>query len=283
MSFFLLGPINSGDTVALTHQEQDKLYVLNTFTDTQGNTEIFFDSNVKGIIESGAASVPSFKVTGSNPNVLLQGSTTALSWDADFNAGLATVGREFIQSQNTYQPWNPPAVSLAGVTYFLVTPDNHPIIFRLGESTATGPTFNGATSNTAQYLSQNWFFCTDGNCQENETVLGSITSDYCSQTNDPTICSTVQTSGFTQLSDASLGVRYQYCALGNFCSSNCNGPCSSSLDVCQFTSNTGQFACSFSPSTNNIFEQPWFIVSAIVIFVLVILLLIVLYLRRRQS
>lgn len=286
MAYFLVGPINSGDTVALSHQGGTALYILNTYKDDQGNTQIFFDSNVTGILTDQAATVPTFSLTGSGNSVNLQGPDGGLSWDADFNAGLAIIGQTFNQIQNTYQPWSPPALSLTGVSYEAMTPDNHPILFKLGAMGATGPVFTGDTTSEILYLPMTWFFgCSGNNCQSNSSIDGTILSNYCSITNDPTNCNGVQTSGFTQLSDAVVGVRYQYCALGTNCSSNCNGPCTSSLDDCEFNSSNGQFACTFDP--NNIvkpgfWEQPWFIITVIVFVVLIIILLIVLFLRKKK-
>lgn len=285
MSFFLQGPINASQAVILCYQKGSTIYILNSYIDTAGARQIFYDSNVKGIISGDGNTVPIFSIAGNSTSITLNGSMGGLSWNDSFIAGLASVGRTITQSQNIVQPWDPPVISLTGVQYQLLTTQGPPISFRIGSMTSTGPKFEASNVFGGIYATTIWFFGCNGNtCTENNTSIGTITSYYCANTTaDPSTCAGIQTFGWTDINDAKVGVRYQYCVTGSNCSAQCKGPCTQMYGICEYNTSSGEFGCKNDPQESGVpwFEQPWFFI--LMVFIGLIVFFFIIYLVTRKK
>lgn len=286
--YFLQGPITTGSQVMLSYIVGKTVYILNTYTAADGTLSLLLDSNISSIAGN-VGSVPIFAVTGSSTQIQLQQpGLGGLGYDANGDAQITVNAANLGPLQSSFATWSFNNILLTGVPYQLQNQVGKDITFSYGSSTTnpTTPTIDGTTTQIL-FLPVTWFFGCQGGQPgfENDDPGQSILGSYCSLNPGATLCSEIQTQGWTTVEECQQGVSYSYCLVGETCgNSNCNGPCSSDLFDCG--ASNGNFSCSFD--INNLFMgewwiAPWFIGVVIIIVILFIILIIVAYLGPRSK
>lgn len=283
MSYFLDGAVNNGDSVTIIDSNN---WLLNR---NSSGAYCFDNTLISTAGLSSSASVPTFKVElvsrVDSPydivNVKFKDNLTGKYMMVDATGGIvsslsndpgATILTLTLQ-QKSYQKWDPPAVFLTGVGYTIA--NTTPIY---GYSCGGG----NITLGNLYCLPVGVF--QRSNCNKLASYDVVLNSHWCQTTqNTAGVCSNIVDSWTTQ-SDCNVGVTYNDCSAGNYCSTQCRAPCQSSGQSCNWNASAQVFQCTGGISVSgNWFTSAWFIGLLIGIGVVAVISLIVwLAMRGRQ-
>lgn len=282
----LLGPVDTGSSFMIVSIQNNQPYILNGAPYNNG-TIYYWESNLSTILdgsELGIFSAETFGNTGLPGNSFnITMSDTVNGGSVEFRSDGVTIGNgsgasHLIFEQNFYSNWWPPDVFLSTVSYTIFNTS--------GETAGILTTPSGASTtipaNNIIILPVLWYF----NCTSNgsygviNTPLNSVSNWFCLVNPSISVCSQIDIapSGWTNLSDCTIGNNYIYCPTGELCGNgSCKGPCSVVYHDCNYKS--GTYVCEFN--AGNFFSEtkwwtsPIFIGAIIALIVIIIILIIV--------
>ncbi|CAH6420392.1 Hypothetical protein HVR_LOCUS1180 [uncultured virus] len=283
---FLLGPVETGSAFMLASIQNGQPFVLNGFPTGEGII-YYWESNIQTIL--GGTNLGIFSVEGSLDALTL--TDTVNGGGIGFTGGviLTNVNQpmEFSMSQQSYANWWPPDIFLSMAIY-TITDNSGATASILTSPSPTG----GVTGATNVIILPVLLYsnCTSGGSSNViNQPLSSVTNWFCNVNMGITGCSgtDVVQSGWTNLSDCTVGYNYTYCPTGDNCgNSNCKGPCPTVYDDCNYKS--GDFVCQFDPlkyfTETQWWTTPIFIGSVVaIIAIILVLILVILVVSRRDK
>lgn len=283
---FILGPVQTGSSFMIVSIQNSQPFLLNSFPFNNGIL-YYWESNFTSIVSQGAFPVFSAEGTLDSLTITDTINTGGIAFRSDgITLGNAGVPAQIKMSQPLYANWFPPDIFLSRVVYTFANSANQTANI-LTTTSATGPTIS---ANNIIILPVIWYFnCTNSGSYFNiNQPIDSVINWFCLVNSNLTGCSqfNITTSGWTNLSDCTVGNNYNYCPQGEICGTdNCNGPCSVIYDDCNFVSNN--YVCEFDPSKffsdTQWWESPYFIGGVFGIVILIIILIVISYSFSRQT
>ncbi len=263
----LIGPIETGASFMIVSIQNNVPFILNSIA-IQNGISYYWESNVQNTLSSFGI----FTSQGSLDSLTIK--DTINGGGIAFTNNIVTnslIPSNLTMSQPLFANWFPPDIFLSSVIYTMYNNGVTGQIYETKELKTTIP------ANNLIILPVLWYFnCTSSGAYD---VINqpdnSVINWFCLV--GATGCSNIDIapSGWTNLSDCTIGNKYQYCSTNNLCGSNsCNGPCSVIYDDCTFSSNT--YTCVFDPNKfvndTEWWESPYFIGLIIVIIIIIILI-----------
>ena len=289
MSINLIGPITTSNSFMMVNEIGGDAYGLMLISAPSGTTGERYDlvslSNTGGI--SGSFGVFSASQSGENVSIQDNANGGWLNFDNENYLINSSVQGNFTVVQDStpyYQPWLPPVVFLADVSYTL----------QQSGTTASVFVIDASGSKTTQPLSfqalpVTWYFnCVNGDCDRVNVPSNSLEIWSCLINPNIQGCVTEQPIlGWTNIADATNGKAYLYCPVGDFCgNNNCNGPCKEFYDNCTTVSNSNYFC--LLDAGKYFTETKWWktplfigVVSAITVVIAVLIIIIFVLMKHK--
>ena len=285
VSYYLIGPIESDDTILLVANIKKIPYFL-----TLDSGRLVFDPRTNGPNKPLQLSV---SVTTHGVSLSFTNSQSTKSYvgvnktDSDTIAIVSNVSGTLIPSSPDVNEWGE---FLAGVHYTfhgskgaLITwqayvPD--PTSIQNGIPTSIAMT-DGQPEiqnfrDIIRVLPGQWY--EEGSCAETTGIEAVIQAEVMWVTETGQV-----PNGYTDLDDCQVGVRYSYCGKNVDCSKSCKGPCTRVGVDCSFNNDVNGFACTDPPKPEEpIYRRPWFLVGISIIAVIVVLLFFLFLFRFRK-
>jgi hypothetical protein len=265
-------------------------FILNG-TPFQNGLLYYWESNLATIASSSTIGI--FTAHGTLDSLTISDNTNGggIAFRSDgVTIGNAVEPATIKMSQPLFANWFPPDIFLSAVIYTMFNSSSGATAAILTSPPGTGGTGTTIPANNLIILPVLWYFnCTNSGSYDTITQpLDSIVNWFCIVTPNNTGCAgiSITKSGFTNLSDCTIGNNYAYCPTGDVCGNdNCKGPCSVIYDNCNFSS--GSYVCVFDPtkffSDTKWWESPYFIGAVVGIFVIIIIIVIVTFAVARHG
>jgi len=268
---FLLGPINSDNSVMLVSIQNKTPYILNL----SKNLQYYWEDDINSLKNPVVFNISQNQSINNAFNFLDATNGGYLSFDPLDNVTVinSQTSTNILFTQPLYNPWDPPTLFLASV------------IYTLSNVTVQTLKIQNIPANNIIILPSLWYYgCSvDGNFNIINNAKASAINFFCS-ISFKSYCPSVLKPAWTTQKDCIDGMVYNYCTVEknwNYCGTdNCNGPCLQSGTFCNFNSDN-TFTCI---STNKyaagpFWKTPWFLGTVIglagIIFFLIILLIII--------
>lgn len=286
----LLGPILTNTSFFIVSIQNGKPNVLVSAPITRG-IQYYWESNINNL--SSTIQPVVFSSQGTLDSLIITDITN--NGGIGFREDTITIGHSLSpstlkMSQPLFNNWLPPNIFLSSVNYTIFNSSGG--IGYIQISPITNPTEAPLTipANNIIILPIIWYFnCTsDGRYDIINQPSNSLINWFCLV--DPNIsqCSniTLAPGGWTNLSDCTNGVVYNYCAVNAICgTNNCNGPCPSFYDNCEYSA--GNYSCTFDPDNlingRTWYTSPYFIGSIVATIIIIIVLIILIIIVRRTN
>lgn len=290
-SYPLLGPIDVNTPFYLTYSKDGILYTL-TYIAGSSSTDLgklVFDprpNNFQPITGTASGTGYIFSISSS----LDIGTTNCLFTPK-------STGSVIIPSSSDVGDW---AMLLTGVNYTMTIPSknsscNAPqwLTFEATSESTTQPGFAaGIKSSTPVNINltniyaipQSIYKCGDCDTPEMGAIQPSLLFEACfisgGFATNPTACaaSILDSDFYSNLSDCTNGIWYNYCSKGKDCSANCRGACSTNGLSCFYDGSVPGFKCEEqAPQEKPFYEQEWFWALIIGLVVLILVLFIIIF------
>ena len=270
-SYYLLGPIDSSNSVILVVNVEKIPYFLNLTSDG----DLIFDPRVGTPLVFGISDTTHgifLTFSGSNQATMYVGT----KWEDNAIVAVPSAKSEtLIPSSPDVNEW---ADFLAGVHYTIhdgkgslvswkaYVPDTSSIQNGIPTSIEmdNGKPKIQLFTDTIRVIPTLWY--ESGTCSSTASSSSVISAETLWITETGTV-----PNGYTSLTDCQVGVRYSYCGKNIDCSKTCKGPCTTNGTSCDYDSKTDGFICMDPPPKEKpIYEKSWFIALAVIIALMLI-------------
>lgn len=284
----LIGPISTASSFMFASIQNGQPFILNT-TQVTGGILYYWDSDLVDVASNQSMAIFTAKGTLDSLTIFDSNNQGGIAFRSDgITIGNAVVPATIKMFQPSFTNWFPPDIFLSAVEYTLFNQSGvtATVLTAIPGTGGTGPTI---PANNIIILPINWYFnCTSsGQYDQVNEPTESLVNWFCTVNEAITGCTGIGIvpSGWTELSDCTIGNRFMYCATGTICgNNNCNGPCSTIEDDCSFSS--GQYTCTFDinkfVNDTQWWESPYFIgvvIGSVFIVIVIIILIFVLATR----
>lgn len=275
-TYWLLGPITTGQNFYLAYTVNKVVYILSYFPGNGDNSLAFTPSNLNPLNLTAAQNGAGFTISFINENQVV--------------TYLATNSNNLIVPSPTAQILELNALSfnnfdfmLTGVKYIFNNTSGSQVLWNTYVPANNATFVSGFTTQinsaiqtlqTSVYaLPLNIFPCQD--CNVSFAPTTSVLLEGCWESQDYTACTSLNKSSyFSNSNDCLTGIWYQYCAPNVFCGNTaCRGPCTSGNE-CLFNGSTSTFQCQNGPAP---ISDTWIVilvVGLILLFFLVIIFIV---------